>query len=90
MYSKDNTFKQIYNSILEFTNQLEEHVITTQQLNPDENLYRIYGNYEIELKNIFKNLENCKPEGKQCITNLKENFEKLRSDTAKIIEKYKT
>jgi hypothetical protein len=90
MYIKDKAFKQIYNSILEFTNQLEEHVITTQQLNPDENLYRIYANYEIELKNIFKNLENCKPESKQCITNLKENFEKLRSDTAKSIEKNKT
>lgn len=89
MYSKDSSFKQIYNSILEFTNQLEDHVISTQQLNPDENLYRIYGNYEIELKNIFQNFENCKPEGKQCINSLKENFEKLRSDTAKNIEKNK-
>jgi hypothetical protein len=46
MYNKDNTFKQIYTSIVDFTNQLQDHVISTQQLNPDEQLYRIYAKYE--------------------------------------------
>jgi hypothetical protein len=90
MYNKDSTFKQIYASIFDFTNQLQNHVISTQQLNPDEQLYRIYGKYEIELKNIFKDFQNCKPEGKLCVNNLKENFEKLRSDTAKCLEKNKS
>jgi hypothetical protein len=90
MYNKDSSFKQIYSSIVEFTNKLEEHVISTQQLNPDEQLYKIYGKYEIDLKNIFKEFENCKPEGKSCINNLKDNFEKLRSDIAKNLEKNKS
>ncbi len=86
---RDKNFKLIYNSIVEFTDKLEEHVISTQQVNSEERLYRIYANYEINLKNIFQNLQNCKKDQKQCIDNMKDDFEKLRSDIAKSLEKLK-
>ncbi len=89
MYGKDKLFKSTYSNIIEFTKQIEDYVIFNQKVNPEEQLYRIYYSYKKGLRNIFIELKSCNKDMKSCINDFKINFDNLRSDTSRNIEKIK-
>jgi hypothetical protein len=84
MYKNDKTYLQTYNQAIEFNNQLKDYILESGQLNLDESMVRLYSNYEIQLRMLLKELVNCH-KGKDCVEQFKLKFEKLRSDTSKII-----
>jgi hypothetical protein len=85
MNVNDKTFQQTYRSVLDFNTQLKDYVLNSGQLNLDESLNRLYSSYELKLRKIFEELKNCK--SGNCPEEFKQNFEKLRSDISKQINK---
>jgi hypothetical protein len=90
MYKNDKIFINTYNNVFDFNSQLWNYVINSGQLNLDESMIGLYANYEINLRRLFKELDLCIAKNDKnnfCIQQFKTDFEKLRSDTSKLINK---
>ena len=83
-------FLELKKEIYEFNNLLENFVITSSQLNSNEDLINLNFYYENNLRDITRTLLVCEKKEKiyeVCLNEYKENFYKLRSDLSINLEK---
>lgn len=86
----DRKFLEIKREINEFNNLIEKFMITSSQLNANEENINLYANYEINLRNFTKNLLECEKNERKvekCINEYKDAFYRLRSETSINLEK---
>ncbi len=86
----DRIFVNIKNEINDFNNLIEKFMITSSQLNANEDYINLYSNYDFNLRNITMNLLECEKNERnfdKCINEYKDTFYKLRSETSINLEK---
>lgn len=87
----DEKFKNLFKETLDFNTMLFNFVVTANQINMNNDLLNIYQNYDLSIRQILKNLVECNMlknnKDNICFKNFKEEFELLRSETSKTIEK---
>ena len=80
-----------YKETKEFSNSLLNFVIANNQININEEMSMIYNEYDAKLRNIFRELVDCEKnkeiKNNICIDNFKNQFDELRSDISKKIQK---
>lgn len=92
MYN-NKILKEKFIDVNDFSDTLHRFVLVNNQININENLINVYNKYDSNLRRIFKNLVKCGEDRKSskdeqnCISNFKDEFDCLRSDISKIIEK---
>lgn len=89
MYT-DKKFCELKKEIFDFNNLLENFIITSSPLSLSEESAAIYTNYEMNLRQLTKNLIQCEETDKKydkCINEYRDFFYKLRSDTSININK---
>lgn len=87
---EDKNFQNIFKETQEFNNMLYKFVVTSNQINMNSDLVEIYQNYDSTIRKYFQDLLKCdqtEKNKKVCINSFKEQFESLRSNTSKSIEK---
>jgi hypothetical protein len=89
---KEIAFTKVYKESKTFSDSLYKFVVSSSQINTNEELINIFNFYEGNLRNLYKDLIKCEKEKahKDCLSSFKENFDKLRSDTSIKIEKHTT
>jgi hypothetical protein len=95
MYNMYNNkiLKEKFKEVNEFSDTLHRFVLVNNQININENLINVYNKYDTNLRILFKNLVKCGEEKKTskdeqtCLSNFRNEFDSLRSDISKIIEK---
>jgi hypothetical protein len=90
-YSKQLTEK--YKEIQSFSDTIYKFVVANNQINLNEELINIYNKYDEDLRNLMGQLIQCedlpKTKHSECINNFIANYDKLRSEISKTIEKNK-
>jgi len=88
MYNQKN-FVDKYEETKDFSKSILKYVITNNQINLNEEMICIYNEYDLKLRNVFKDLVKCEKsqDNKKCIDDYRRNFDELRSDISKKIEK---
>ncbi len=88
MYNQKK-FVDKFTETKEFSNSLHNYVIANNQINSNDEMISIYNEYDSKLRNIFRELVKCEKtkDYKNCIYSYETNFDELRSEISKKIEK---
>ncbi len=92
MYN-NKIFVNKFKEVTEFSDTLHNFVLVNNQININENVINIYNHYDKHLRDVYKKFVECGELSKnskdvlQCINKFGEEFDVLRSDISKKIEK---